>query len=318
MNINGCVNYFKLNNSEYNIDIYVYEYEFLPYKCDSNEQNIDINHYLINIFKDIKYKTNFFSLKNQNEVTKINDYFEGVTEIQKYKDEFKNITFINYDLLIDELIKIEIIINNYNSFKEYNRKEIKNLIIDLDKIIHILNQLLNLKKEKLYNKLTKQNMIIMEYIYINYFLNKIKLLIVDINKIKLFCEKNLNNFSYLTEKNIYFDNLKNLYKNKYLLIEGLFYLNDFLQAYTILLNILTNKNKNNIIYCSIYINNLLLLLLINNFSFQINFKEYSDKIIDNNNIDSLNKLFKNVDILNPTTHIFLKDYLLNLTNCIKI
>jgi hypothetical protein len=39
MYINGCMNYFKLNNNKYNIDIFIYD--FLQNKCDINEQNID-------------------------------------------------------------------------------------------------------------------------------------------------------------------------------------------------------------------------------------------------------------------------------------
>jgi hypothetical protein len=55
-------------------------------------------------------------------------------------------------------------------------------------------------------------------------------------------------------------------------------------------------------------------LLINYFNFNISYISYSDNIIDNDSIVGINKIFKNMDIMNTSTINFLNKYLVKENN----
>ena len=84
MNVNGINNFIKLKNKNYCLNILTFNINDLNYFiCDRNEENIDIDLYLINNLKNTETKYNFFL-----------PYFESLIEIKKY----------NYN---DEIIKLQ-------------------------------------------------------------------------------------------------------------------------------------------------------------------------------------------------------------------
>ena len=85
--------------------------------------------------------------------------------------------------------------------------------------------------------------------------------------------------------------------------------------------LLQSKNNEYNFNLSSYVDdfcNLLIYLLISNLNFEIIKISYTDKIIDNNNILTTNKIIKNMDLLNESSIKFLENFLVNIKNCVKI
>ena len=122
----------------------------------------------------------------------------------------------------------------------------------------------------------------------------------------------------ITYNQEYYNTLKHIYKEKESIYLNIHYLLNFIDVYDIILNIYTNKIRDNILYLHINVSNIIVYLLITSLSFEIIKISYSDKLIDNNEILTSNKVIKNTNILNIYSLLFLEKYLTNNKNCIKI
>ena len=102
------------------------------------------------------------------------------------------------------------------------------------------------------------------------------------------------------------------------IIENLIYIARFLDIFNMITKILNNNIKKNIIYITYTSGIILLCLLIKYFNFKIIYKSNSDILIDNNSLDAINNLFKNINITNISSLDFLIKYLNNNVNCIEL
>jgi hypothetical protein len=189
----------------------------------------------------------------------------------------------------------------------------------LNLIILDCNKILAFDYNRLLNKKDETNKIILNNILNNYFINKVKLLVSECNTLKKYIEENKDLLKEIYTNDKYYETLKNIYKLKENICENLIYLLSFLDVYNIILKILKHKTIKNIIHLSLNHACILIWLIINYFNFKIVYKSYSDEIIDNGLLLGINKIFKNLDIMNITTIIFLKNYLNNNSiHCIHI
>lgn len=311
--INGINNFIKIKNKNYCLNIITFQTNI--YVCDNNIENENIDTYLVNNLKKSNEKYNFFIPQDS---TDLNNIYYFYKKILKIKDNLPNINFVKYYEKIDDYrFMIEITRHYINDFY-FTKGLMKTFIDKLNEMIEKLNIILE-SKNKLPKNIKKDTKIILEYIYINYFKNKIKLIIHDTNELIKFCEKNINLIkyeSYITDES--FDVLKHIFKMKHKLFINIDYLISFVIVFNIIKDIYTSEIKNNIIYVLTEDSNLLIYLLLTNLNFEIIEIGYSDKIIDNNDIETTNKMIKNIDILNESSILFLKNYLTNSTNCVKI
>ncbi len=320
MNINGINNFIKLKNKNYCLNILTFTPNIDYYSiCDNNNENIDIQTYLFNKLHNTNDIYNFFlpNFDNLNENKKYN-YYNEIIKLQNKNELLKNINFINYNYILKEYTEFITFINNYNNFLYFNRKTILDFINDLKLIINKLNIMFT-NNNKIPKKISTQTRIILEYIYINYFKNKISSIIYDSSELIKFCELHHNKFKqYLNFTNEYYDTVKHVYKINHKICTNLTFLLNFINVFDIILQIFIEKNTNNILYISNNISNLIIYLLITNFNFEIIIISYSDKLIDNENIITTNKIIKNIDIYNESTIDFLANYLTNYEYCITL
>jgi hypothetical protein len=321
ININGPINFIKLINSNYEINIFIDTTEYNIKKCDNTYENIDIDKYLINLFKNTKNKYNFYiyDFINFEEIKQYN-YIDNVLKIQNKSSLFKNIKFVKY--YFDKKINFDNFnnfINSYYNILYFNRKKIDILSNSLNSIILDCNKILLFDYNRLLNKKDETNKIILNNILNNYFINKIKLLVSECNILIKYIAENKDLLKEIYTNDKYYETLKNIYKLKENICENLIYLRSFLDVYNIMLKILEHKTIKNIIHLSLNHACILIWLMINYFNFKIVYKSYSDEIIDNGLLLGINKIFKNLDIMNITTIIFLKNYLNNNSiHCIHI
>lgn len=321
ININGPINFIKLINNNYEINIFIDTVEYNIKKCDNTYENIDIDKYLINLFKNTKNKYNFYiyNLVNLNE-TKQYNYIDNVLKIQNSSSLFKNIKFIKYHF--DKKINFDNFdnfINSYYNIFYFNRKKIDILSDNLNSLILDCNKILVFDYNSLFSKKDETHKIILNNILNNYFINKIKLLVSECNILIKYIAENKELLKEIYTNDKYYETLKNIFKLKENICENLIYLLSFLDVYNIILKILGHKTIKNIIHLSLNHSCILIWLLINYFNFKIVYKSYSDEIIDNGLLLGINKIFKNLDIMNITTIIFLKNYLNNNSiHCIHI
>ena len=320
MNINGINNFIKLKNKNYCLNILTFDSIISPdLICDNNDENIDINSYLINNLKNTKIKYNFFLpyFDKLNETKKYN-YFKEILKLQNNKKLLKHITFIDYNYDCNHHEKLLHFINVYSNKLYFNRNDINILIYDLQQIILEFNLMFDLKN-KIHLQIPMETTIILQYIYINYFQNKIKIIIYDCTELIKYCEINKNKLKkQITYNHEYYDTLKHIYKEKESIYLNIHYLLNFINVYDIILNIYSNKVSDNILYLHINLSNILVYLLITSLNFEIIKINYSDKLIDNNELLTSNKVIKNTNILNIYSLLFLEKYLTNNKNCIKI
>jgi hypothetical protein len=325
ININGPINFIKLNNNNYEINIFIDIFEYNIQKCDNIYENIDIDKYLILLFKNTKNNYNFFIINSNNyEETKQYNYIDRVFKIENSAYLFKNIKFINFQFNhFNNFINFNnfnIFINYYYNLFYFDRKTIyilsdklKSIIVDCEKILLFdYNTLLKTIK-------SKTNKIILNNILKNYFINKIKLLINDCNFLIKYINEHIQLLKYIYTNDKYYEILKNIYKLKESICENLIYIMNFLDIYNIIIKILEQKTEKNIIHLSLNHSCILIWIIINYFNFKIVYKNYSDKIIDNGLLLGINKIFKNINIINISSIIFLENYLNNnSTHCIQI
>lgn len=313
ININGPINFIKLINSNYEINIFIDTIEYNIKKCDNTYENIDIDKYLINLFKKTKNRYNFYiyNFYNFEEIKQYN-YIDNVLKIQNNASLFKNIKFIKYHF--DKKINFDnfnnFIISYYNVLY-FNRKKIDILSNDLNSIILDCNKLLVFDYNNLLKKRDENNKIILNNILNNYFINKIKLLVSECNILINYIIENRDLLKEIYTNDKYYETLKIIYKLKENICENLIYIIGFLDVYNIILKILEQKTIKNIIHLSLNNSCILIWLIVNYFNFKIIYRSYSDQIIDNGLLLGINKIFKNLDIMNITTIIFLKNYLNN-------
>jgi hypothetical protein len=321
ININGPINFIKLINSNYEINIFINIYAYNIQKCNNTYENIDIDKYLIKLFKNTKNKYNFYIHNITDlEKTKQYNYIDNILKIQNNSALFKNIKFINYMFdrknNFDNIKKFD---NDYYNLFYFDRKEIDILSNSLNSVIVDCDKILKFNYDKLFKIKNETNKIILNNILNNYFINKIILLISECNILIKYIAENKDLLKQIYTNNKYYDTLKNIYKLKENICENLNYLLKFLDVYNIILKILEQKTIKNIIYLSLDHSCILIWLLINYFNFKIVYKSYSDEIIDNGLLLGINKIFKNIDIINISSIIFLQNYLdNNLIHCIQI
>jgi hypothetical protein len=316
--INGINNFIKLKNKNFCLNILTFDINnFNNFVCEANDENIDINLYLMNNLKKIEIKYNFFLPYFQvlDENKKYN-YHDEIIKIQNNESILRNITFINYNYNLTEYNNLINFVKKYESTLYFNRGTIELFIYDLTQLIIELNLIVQRKIPK---KIKKDIKIALEYIYINYFKNKINIIIYDCNEIIKYCEININKLKEtIYNSQEYYETIKYIYKSKGMLCININYILNFINTFDILINLYNSQIKDNILYLPSNISNLLIYLLVNNLNFEIVKIDYSDKIIDNNNLSSTNKIIKNMDILNESSLSFLQKYLTNDKNCITI
>ena len=321
ININGPINFIKLINNNYEMNIFIDTIEYNIKKCDNTYENIDIDKYLINLFKNTKNKYNFYIYNFVNfEETKQYNYIDNILKIQNTSSLFKNIKFVKYSF--DKKINF----NNFNNFINsyynvlyFNRNKIDILSNNLNLIILDCNKILEFDYNILFKIKDITNKIIFNNILNNYFINKIKLLVSECNILIKYISENKALLKEIYTNDKYYETLKIIYKLKENICENLIYVTNFLDVYNIILKILDQKTMKNIIHLSLNHSCTLLWLLINYFNFKIVYKSYSDEIIDNGLLLGINKIFKNLDIMNITTILFFKNYLNNNSiHCIRI
>jgi hypothetical protein len=318
ININGINNFIKLKNKNFCLNILVFDSNNLNnFICEGNEENIDINLYLMNNLKKIEIKYNFFLPYFQvlDENKKYN-YHEEIIKIQNHESLLRNITFINYNYTLTEYNNLINFLKKYESILYFNRGTIELFTYNLTQLIIDLNSIV---QKKIPKKIKKDIKIALEYIYINYLKNKINIIIYDCNELIKYCKTNINKLKetiYYSQE--YYNTIKYIYKLKGLLCININYILNFINTFDIIIDIHTSQIKDNILYLPSNISNLLIYLLVNDLNFEIIKINYSDKIIDNNNLLSTNKIIKNMDILNESSILFLQKYLMNDKNCIII
>lgn len=328
-NISGINNFIKLINNKYEINIFItvsiWQYNNIYEICNNTFDNIDIDKYLINFFRYTSNKYNFYvydfnKYDNDTQYT----YYHQVLKIQNsYKLFKKNVKIIKFNVNKIESIHLtffgQFIFDYYKSF-EFDNISINSFNDNLKKLIINLNKYLNFDYNKLLQKIKDSiNKIVITNIIKNYFINKIKILILECKKLIKYINKNINllkvKYSKYTDE--YYDTLKSIYITKAYICENLIYIISFFDMINILINILNNKIKKNIIYMSIDEACSLIYLLIHYFNFEIIYKSYSDSLIDNNLLEGINKIFKNIDISDITGIKFLINYLSNSIDCIQ-
>ena len=321
ININGPINFIKLINNNYEINIFIDTAEYNIKKCDNTYENIDIDKYLINLFKNTKNKYNFYIYNFINfDENKQYNYIDNVLKIQNKSSLFGNIKFVKYHF--DKKINFDNFnnfINSYYNVFYFNRNKIDILNNDLNSLILDCNNILVFNYNKLLKKKDEPNRIILNNILNNYFINKIKLLLGECKVLLKYISENKESLKEIYTNDKYYETLKNIYKLKEDICENLIYLISFLDVYNIILKILEKKTIKNIIHLSLNHSCILIWLMINYFNFKIIYRSYSDEIIDNGLLLGTNKIFKNLDIMNITTILFLKNYLNNNSiHCIHV
>jgi hypothetical protein len=186
-------------------------------------------------------------------------------------------------------------------------------------IISDCNKILNYDYNILFKIKDETNKIILNNILNNYFINKIKLLISECNILIKYIVENKNLLKKIYTNDKYYETLKNIYKLKENICENLIYIKSFLDIYNIIFKIVEHKIVKNIIHLLLNDSCILIWLMINYFNFKIVYKSYSDEIIDNGLLLGINKIFKNLDIMNISSILFLQNYLNNNSiHCIHI
>lgn len=274
---------------------------------------------MVNKLKKTNIKYNFFLPEFNNLYkNKRYNYYNEVIKIQNNNELLKNINFINYNYELIENKQLIDFNNQYINKYYFNINSTNDFIISLKNIINILNDILN-NKNIIPKNISKNKKIILEYININYFKNKISIVIHDIMMLIEYCEINLEKLrDKLNQNDEYYNIINYIYKIKEKICININYLLNFMNVYDIIKNIYSSKNKNNILFLSTDISNLLIYFLILNLSFEIEIINYSDNLIDNNDILTTNKIIKNIDILNESSIQFLRNYLTNPSNCVSI
>ena len=332
-NISGINNFIKLINNSYEINIFIsdslwnYNYNNTYEICDNTYDNIDIDKYLINLFKYTSNKYNFYiyDFKNKYDDDTQYTYYHQILKIKNnYKLFKKNIKIIEYNLnkiKSNEIVFIKTFIIDYYKFFEFNNipinlfnNELEELIINLDKYLNFdYNILLKNIKDSV-------NKIIINNIIRNYFINKVQMIIIECKKLIKYINQNnvLLGIKYSKYSDEYYNILKYIYTTKEVICQNLIYIISFFDVCNILIKILNNKTKKNIIFTTIDEACNLIYLLIHYFNFEIKYKTYSDSLIDNNLLPGINKIFKNIDFTNIASINFLINYLNNSTNCIQL
>jgi hypothetical protein len=187
ININGINNFIKLKNKNFCLNILTFDSNNLNnYICEGNDENIDINLYLMNNLKKIEIKYNFFLpyFRVLDENKKYN-YHDEIIKIQNSESTLRNITFINYNYSLTEFNNLIIFLKRYENILYFNRGSIELFINNLTQLIIDLNLIV---QKKIPKKIKKNIRIALEYIYINYWKMNIKIdeLVSDINTYKCF------------------------------------------------------------------------------------------------------------------------------------
>ena len=156
ININGVVNFIKLNNNKYEINIFVFKTSSNHIRCENTYDNINIDKYLIKLFKRTKNKYNFYiPIINDDFIDyKLYNYDDQVLKIINGFHLFKNIKFKQYYYPFDS-IKLTYLHKFYNYYLYgfgFLRNEINYLIIDLKHIIDECTELLNIDLKNIIDK----------------------------------------------------------------------------------------------------------------------------------------------------------------------
>jgi len=319
ININGVVNFIKLNNNKYEINIFVFKTSSNHIRCENTYDNINIDKYLIKLFKRTKNKYNFYiPIINDDFIDyKLYNYDDQVLKIINGFHLFKNIKFKQYYYPFDS-IKLTYLHKFYNYYLYgfgFLRNEINYLIIDLKHIIDECTELLNIDLKNIIDKVENNNKIILNNILNNYFINKIKIIIDNCTKLLIYIDNNIEFIKYKYRCNDkYYEIQKNIYKMNDDICTSILFIYNFVEVYYIIIEIINDTTNKNIIYASTMNVFIMLGLLINYFNFNISYISYSDNIIDNDSIVGINKIFKNMDIMNTSTINFLNKYLLKENN----
>ena len=153
ININGINNFIKLKNKNFCLNILTFDSNNLNnYICEGNDENIDINLYLMNNLKKIEIKYNFFLpyFRVLDENKKYN-YHDEIIKIQNSESTLRNITFINYNYSLTEFNNLIIFLKRYENILYFNRGSIELFINNLTQLIIDLNLIVQKKIPKKIN-----------------------------------------------------------------------------------------------------------------------------------------------------------------------
>ena len=308
LNINGPMNLIKLIKN--NKVIYLFADLNRDYitQCNKEKDNIDIDNFFITYFKENnKNNINFFFEKNylnkfqHSFLYKVNDLYKNkINNIKFHNINFINLSyFYNYinnyfnNLNSDFLIGI---LNNLISSIKQLKKYIKNSKF----IIKLLNNFKNKELKKKINKL-----------YNDFFIKIIFEIINDANQLIDYIKENKTNLLYYKNiNNSYYDINKNIYSKNYYICEKIDLLINSLSSLYLIKTILdTNSIKNSICYLEYKLFNIVLLILVSVFDFEIVNKYYSDPEVDKDNIKLTNKIIKSLEYRDINVYNFLYKYL---------
>jgi hypothetical protein len=302
--INGPINFFRLEYKKKIIYIFL-DNNFIHTECSSTK-SIDIDKYLIKIFKNTDENIDFILPYNKNKRKSYEDKKENkrdnyIKQINKLPDIInkKNINFIYKIEQTNYIYKLFNIILKYINFYTIHYYLINEIIFNMKKCKKYINKII---KNEYKNKF-KFN--------INKELNNIKKKINElINLLKI----NKNNLKYGKNEKLFFDLQSKIYNLLFVTIS-----NNILFILYIIFNLssidsILNNDSKTIVYEQVYHGLILIYILIKYFNFKITNKFYSDSLIDKDMNKKIKNLNMNYETMNFLGKIFIPE---NPIQCIN-
>lgn len=297
--INGPINYFKLEHNKKIIYIFIDTWDNNITDCSliSNPLNksIDIDKFLINFLKNTDENIDFFysasyKIKGKYEKNKRDIYINQVNKLPN-KINKKNINFIYNKLKNKYITKIINIVYKYDLFMTVYSYEINKIIFDMKKVLKYIKKILKIELKLTFNFNIKKN-------FINIQKNVLKLInLLKLNKQHLIYTSNNDNKFFDLQTKIY--NLLYVITNSINLIIIIIY-----TSFDI--NLINKNNNKTIVYFPYLIGLNLIHILVKFFDFKITDIFFLDSFIDK----EVNKIIKNLD-MNYESLLFMEKIFIN-------
>lgn len=304
--INGPINYFKLEHNKKIIYIFIDMWNNNITDCSliSNPLNksIDIDKFLIKFLKNTDENIDFFysasyKIKGKYEKNKRDIYINQVNKLPN-KINKKNINFIYNKLKNKYITKIMIIVYKYDSFWTVYSFGINKIIFDMKKVLKYIKKILKIELKLTFNFNIKKN-------FINIQKNVLKL----INLLKL----NKQNLVYTSNNDKFFDLQTKIYNLLYVITNSINLI--IIIIYNSFdINLINKNNNKTIVYFPYLIGLNLIHILVKFFDFKITDKFYLDPFINK----EVNKIIKNLD-MNYESLLFIEKIFVsnNIIQCIN-
>lgn len=304
--INGPINYFKLEHNKKIIYIFIDMWNNNITDCSliSNPLNksIDIDKFLIKFLKNTDENIDFFysasyKIKGKYEKNKRDIYINQVNKLPN-KINKKNINFIYNKLKNKYITKIMIIVYKYESFWTVYSFGINKIIFDMKKVLKYIKKILKIELKLTFNFNIKKN-------FINIQKNVLKL----INLLKL----NKQNLVYTSNNDKFFDLQTKIYNLLYVITNSINLI--IIIIYNSFdINLINKNNNKTIVYFPYLIGLNLIHILVKFFDFKITDKFYLDPFINK----EVNKIIKNLD-MNYESLLFIEKIFVsnNIIQCIN-